>query len=113
MKKPSLLERLRAKKRNQSMLVGVTWYTEETWALVKLNASDPERFEESFSEWVTMATSALRDFQRSGIRAVKFQIMPQELFEWCAINNQINNAASRSTFVSEKLSSERTNNNCN
>jgi hypothetical protein len=104
MRKPSLIERLKAKKRNRSMLVGLTWYTEETWSQVKAAASDPECFEESFPEWKAMAVSALRGFLRSGVRAVEFQIDPQEFFAWCALNGKVNNAESRSEFVSEKLS---------
>lgn len=103
MRKPPLLERLRAKKRSQSIVAGVTWYIEETWAQVKASASDPERFEESFPEWEAMAISALSKLRSSGVRAVEFHIIPQELFAWCALNSKVNNAASRAEFVSEKL----------
>ena len=104
MRKPSLQQRLSAKKRNQSMIIGVTWYTEETWARVKATASDPERFEDSFPEWKAMAIAAIREFLRSGIRAIECQINPDEFFAWCTLNNQVNNATSRAEFVSEKLS---------
>jgi hypothetical protein len=103
MRKPSLLERLRAKKRSQAILVGVTWYTEETWAQVKAAATDPERFEESFPEWKAMAILAVRELQRSGVSAVEIHIIPQEYFTWCALNSKLNNAESRAEFVSEKL----------
>jgi hypothetical protein len=85
------------------MLVGITWYTNETWAQVKAAAVDPERFENSFAEWQTMAVSARRELQRSGATALEFLIIPQELFDWCALNTKINNAESRAEFVSEKL----------
>ncbi len=97
-------KRLRAKKRNQAMLAGITWYNDETWARVKADAADPERLEDSFPRWEAMAVSALRELLRSGVRAVKFQIIPEELFAWCASNNKINNAESRAEFVSEMLS---------
>ena len=103
MRKPSLLERLRAKKRTQFMIVGITWYTDETWAQVKAMATDSERFENSFAEWQAMAVSARRELQRSGARALEFHIIPQELFDWCTLNNKVNSAESRAEFVSEKL----------
>jgi len=103
MRKPSLLERLRAKRRSQSMIVGITWYTNETWLKVKSEASDPERFENSFTEWQAMAVSARRELQRTGARALEFYIIPQELFNWCTLNNKVNNSESRAEFVSEKL----------
>ena len=110
MKQPPLLQRLRAKKRSQSLLIGVTWYTEETWSQVKATATDPERFEASFPKWKAMAIKALREFLRSGVRAVECHIIPQEFFAWCALNNQENNATSRAEFVSEKLSAAHGNN---
>jgi hypothetical protein len=104
MKKPSLHQRLRAKNRSQSLLIGVTWYTEETWNQIKATASDPECFEDSFPKWEAMAIKARREFQRSGVRAVEFHIIPEDFFAWCALNSQENNSTSRAEFVSEKLS---------
>jgi hypothetical protein len=103
MRKPSLQQRLRAKKRSQAMIIGLTWYTEETWAQVKATALDPECFEESFPKWKAMAISARREFQRSGVRAIECQIIPEEFFAWCALNAQENNSTSRAEFVSVKL----------
>ncbi len=104
MRKPTLSQRLKAKKRSQAMIVGLTWYTDETWAEVKFSASDPECFEESFEKWKAMAISARREFQRSGVRAIECQIVPAEFAEWCVQNSQENNATSRAEFVSVKLS---------
>ena len=104
MRKPTLQQRLKAKKRSQSLIIGVTWYTEETWSQVKATATDPECFEASFPKWHAMAISARREFQRSGVLALEFQIIPQDFFDWCALNNQENNAAARAEFVSERLS---------
>jgi len=104
MRKPTLYQSLKAKRRSQSLVIGVTWYTEETWGQVKATAADPECFEESFPKWKAMAVSARRDFQRSGVLALECQIIPEEFFAWCALHNQENNATSRAEFVSEKLS---------
>lgn len=110
MKQPPYLQRLKAKKRSQSMLVGLTWYTEETWAQVKAMATDPEVFEESFSQWKAMAVSARREFQRSGVRAIEFPIVPEEFFAWCAENDKENNATTRAEFVSTKLTAANSGN---
>jgi len=90
------------------MLAGLTWYTAETWAQVKASATDPECFEKSFPEWEAMAVAARRELQRSGVTAVEFRIVPQEFFDWCALNDKSNVAASRAEFVSEKLSAAYT-----
>jgi len=103
MKKPSLQQRLKAKNRSQSLIVAVTWYTPETWAQVKATATDPECFEDSFTKWEATAVKARREFQRSGVRAIECQIIPEEFLEWCAQNSQVNNSSARAEFVSAKL----------
>ncbi|MBI5008017.1 MAG: hypothetical protein HZB95_12940 [Nitrosomonadales bacterium] len=104
MRKPTLQQRLHAKKRSQAMIIGVTWYTAETWAQVKASATDPECFEDSFEKWEAVAIAARREFQRSGVRALEYRIIPQEFSAWCALHGQENNSTSRAEFVSERLS---------
>lgn len=104
MRKPTLYQSLKAKRRSQQLVVGVTWYTEETWAQVKATATDPECFDSSFEKWKAAAVTARRNFQRSGILALECQIVPEEFFAWCAENNHENNAAARADFVSVTLS---------
>ena len=106
MRKPNLYQRIKAKKRSEAMIIGVTWYTAETWAQVKATATDPHCFEASFEKWQAMAVKARREFQRSGVRALECQIVPQEFLAWCASNGQENNATSRAEFVSVKLTTE-------
>jgi FMN phosphatase YigB (HAD superfamily) len=79
MKQPSLLERLRAKKKTQSTVVGVTWYAEENWNKVKAAASDPERFEETYAAWSAMAIEAVADLKKTGVNAVKVLVISNEL----------------------------------
>lgn len=104
MRKPTLYQSLKAKNRSQAMVIGLTWYTEETWAKVKATATDPECFEDTFAKWKAMAVAASREFQRSGVMALECQIDPEEFFAWCAQEGQENNSTSRGEFVSEKLS---------
>ncbi|MDD2686562.1 MAG: hypothetical protein PHY62_10420 [Gallionella sp.] len=103
MKKPTLQQRLKAKRRSQAMIVGLTWYTAETWAQIRATAIDPDCFETSFEKWKTMAVKARCEFQRSGVRALECRIVPEEFFAWCTQHSQENNATSRAEFVSEKL----------
>jgi hypothetical protein len=103
MKKPSLMERLRAKRQARSSVVGVTWYTEEDWSKVKAAATDPERFEETYAEWNAMAIEAVADLKKAGVNTVKFFVIPNELLPWCLLHKKPNNAASRAEFVAEKL----------
>ncbi len=103
MKKATLHQRLKARTRSQLLIIGVTWYTEESWAQVKATATDPECFEASFKKWKAAAVKARSEFLRSGVRAVECQIDPEEFFAWCEQNGYENSSASRSEFVSETL----------
>ena len=51
-----------------------------------------------------MAVLARRNFQRSKVMALEYQIVPDEFFAWCAKNGQENNSAARGEYVSERLS---------
>lgn len=104
MRKPTLYQSLRAKNRSQAMVIGLTWYNEQTWAEVKATATDPQCFDDSFAQWKAIAVAARRNFQRSGVLALECHIVPQEFSAWCMANNQENDSTSRGEFVSEKLS---------
>ncbi len=104
MRQPPLLQRLKAKKRTQALLIGVTWYTEDSWAQIKATATDPECFESSFEKWKIMAVKAQREFLRSRVHAIQCQLIPEDFFVWCTENNQATNAAARAEFVSVTLS---------
>ncbi|MDD5472317.1 MAG: hypothetical protein PHP05_10440 [Sideroxydans sp.] len=104
MKRSSMLRSLRAKHRKQTMIVGVVGYTAETWAQVKDTATDPQCFEDTFEKWKNVAVAARREFLRSGVQAVEYQIDPQVFADWCAQHQQQNDSKSRAEFVSEKLS---------
>ena len=100
----ALYQSLRAKNRSQQLVIGVTWYTAETWARVKATATDPECFEDSFEQWKAVAVKARRNFQRSGVMALECQIDPDAFAAWCAAHQQENNSTARGEFVSEVLS---------
>lgn len=104
MRKPTLYQSLKAKRRSQQLVIGVTWYTPESWAAIKATATDPECFEDSFEQWKAMAVAARRNFQRSGVMALECQIDPTAFATWCAANQQENNSTARGEYVAEVLS---------
>ena len=62
--KPPPLRRPKAGR--NSLRVGVGWYTEDEWVRVKSAAVDPERFEDTYGEWLEMAECALADLRAIG-----------------------------------------------
>jgi len=51
-----------------------------------------------------MADLARRNFQRSGVLALEYQIVPEEFFAWCAKIGQENNSTACGEYVSQRLS---------
>jgi alpha-beta hydrolase superfamily lysophospholipase len=103
MHKPSLLERLRAKKQSPRPALGLAWYDEANWAMVKATALDPHRFENSFAEWLAMATQTLDHLKRSGADATPVHIVAAELIAWCRACRRQNDAAARAAYVAARM----------
>lgn len=104
MKKPSLIERLRAKKApREDIVLGVAWYTEEQWARVKASAVDPENLEPTYPEWVKMAEDAMREIRRGVRNPIKIQIDAGELAAWCLMHGKPNDSSARAEFASHKM----------
>jgi hypothetical protein len=81
------------------MIVGLAWYTEEEWLKVKTAAVDPDRFEETYREWLQLAEEALVKLRAEGINAQRSYIKTEELLAWCLAHNKLNDAAARAKFV--------------
>lgn len=93
---------LKPKSRSGSVAVSIGWYTEEQWQKVKAAATDAERFEASYREWIDMAESALRDLRATGIAAEKFHVDAEALLAWCLAHGRKNDASARAEFVSQQ-----------
>lgn len=103
MKKETLWQRLQNKRRQkQTMKLGVCWYSEKDWLLVKPTAVDPERFEDNYQSWLTMAEEALHVMDGK-VHAERVLIHADEFAQWRNANSRINNADARAAFVAEKL----------
>ncbi len=108
MAKLPLLERLRLKKRTpRSLEVGVAWYTADSWERIRNTATDPERFESTFEQWLVMAEDTLHNFVNAGVAPEKVMIDPEEFAASCKTRRKRNNAAARARFVSGKLRRDR------
>ena len=87
-------------KQQRQVVVGVTWYTEGQWRLVKAAATDSERFEETYAEWVAMVEDTTKNMLATGIVAERVNIVASELLRWCLAHGKPNSAASRAEYVS-------------
>jgi len=86
-----------------AVVIGVGWYTPSEWERVKATAIDPDVFEDSFSEWESMADDSFALERKRYPNAVKVFIDADELLAWCHLRAQANNSGARSEFVVQKL----------
>ena len=93
--------RLRRKMQQRTITVGVTWYSEDQWSLVRAAATDPERFEETYAEWVAMAEEAMQNLVAAGVVAERVHIVASDLLAWCLAHGKKNDAAARAEYVSQ------------
>jgi hypothetical protein len=103
MAKHKLAPWLRPKPQSQPVGVGVAWYTEDQWHLVKAASTDSERFEETYAEWLAMAEKSTKDMLAAGIVTERVPLVASELLAWCVAHGKANNAATRSAFVSQVM----------
>ena len=90
---------LAARKRQQDMIIGVVWYTASEWAKTKASATDPDRFEENYEEWLHVAETAFNEFRARGLNVRRSLIKSETLLAWCIAKGKQNTAASRSEYV--------------
>ncbi len=94
----------RKKKTDDLIPVGVAWYdTQEDWASIKSTAMDPERFENTYDEWKSMAENVMVKMRETGILPVKVILTPEDFSTWCFIYNKENCAESRADFAGLKI----------
>jgi len=85
--------------------IGVAWYeSEEEWVKVRASASDPDRLEETYQEWLSVAEKALKDIAAAGVVPEKVALDAETLKEWCRNNEKENDANTRAELASRLLS---------
>jgi hypothetical protein len=87
----------------QTILIGVGWYSEDEWTMLKLVADDKEALDETFDKWRTGAEGAFQQLRSEpGICAVKVPVNIQSLQEWCRNQGIRLDGKARAHFISEQ-----------
>lgn len=89
-------------KKNKKINIGVGWYRQEQWSLLREQSEDAEQLENTHFEWVINANESIKDIESTGHSIVKIDIDINELIEWCRKENLPVNGKSRAQFISLK-----------
>jgi hypothetical protein len=85
-------------------VVGIVWYpNEEEWKGMRDLAEDPERFEESYDDWLRMMADSLDRFRKSELLPVKMPCCVVKYREWCEAEGRPFDASSRSAYAADLL----------
>jgi hypothetical protein len=92
------------KQAQQRIVVGITWYTSETFSRMKTVAADADGLDDTFEDWRKNVKRLVQQLEKEGHQVVKVPIDIDEWVAWCHANDQPLNGESRSSFVSQKTS---------
>ena len=84
--------------------IGVGEYLKEDYDEILNLSSDRGDMEESWEEWKTNKTKALKKFKSMGMITIDIIVTPSELVEYCREKGVEINGRSRASFIAYKTS---------
>jgi hypothetical protein len=90
-------------KNQKGIQLGIAWYREEQWQLLKSTASDPEIMEETYQEWLQSAKESIKKLKKQGLTPIQVDLDVKDLNDWCRKEGRTPDAASRSEYTAESL----------
>ncbi len=84
-------------------VIGVGWYSVSQWQQLREVATDPERLEKTYQEWLVVAEQACEKMEASGMAIVKVPVNVQELIDWCRERNLPIDGKARAQYVVEVM----------
>lgn len=84
------------------IVLGVAWYRQEQWQLLRSVSEDRDRLEATYEAWLRQAEETLADMKSNGLNVRKVEVDVNELAEWCSSRAVPVNSQSRSDFVADK-----------
>jgi hypothetical protein len=101
-----LMKRRKGRKKREEaahLRLGVAWWRPEQWARLRDIAADPDALEETYEEWLAMATKELARLAEHGIVLSKVDVDVEELLAWCNEQGRAVDGAARAAFAGAKL----------
>ncbi len=85
------------------MKIGIAWYREDQWNLLKSTATDPECMEDTYQEWLEYVGKSMKELKKEGYKPVKVNFDVDKFNAWCKSNGKAPNSESRSEYVTRLL----------
>ena len=101
-----LVKRRKGRKRRREpveLRTGVAWWRPEQWARLRDIVADPDALEDTYEEWLAMATKELARLAKQGIVLAKVDVDVEELLAWCNEQGRAVDGEARAAFAAAKL----------
>ena len=87
----------------EERVIGVAWYRPEQWERLRHISSDADELEETYEDWLQLASQKCEELEKLGVSLQKVDIDVNALLMWCGMRNLPVDGKSRARFVTEKL----------
>jgi hypothetical protein len=84
-------------------VVGVAWYSRETWAELRRLVPVPGDLESTYEDWLAVFADGFARVQAAGLRPERVEVDLKALLAWCAPTGRVPDSTARAEFVSEQL----------
>lgn len=85
------------------LVTGFAWYRREQWSRLRELASDRDKLDDSYDQWLAGAQKALLEMARAGISAKRVDVDVEALLRWCLAEGRPVDSAARAAFVADEL----------
>lgn len=82
--------------------MGVAWYREDQWPLLRRVAADAQRLERTYEEWLVSATRMLETLKRKGYSVERVDVDVNALVDWCHAQGRPVDGAARSEYAAAR-----------
>ena len=88
---------------DSAAVAGIAWYRRDQWARLRELASDADKLDESYEDWLAGAQKTLVRMEVAGVRAQRVDVELDELARWCRAEGRALDSAARAAFVASRL----------
>lgn len=88
---------------DRNVVTGIAWYRRDQWTRLRELASDADKLEESYDDWLAGAQTTLVQMGVAGVRAQRVDVDLDELVRWCRAEGRALDSAARAAFAATRL----------
>jgi hypothetical protein len=81
------------------LFTGIAWYSPNQWAKLRQVASDPEKLEATYEEWLAIFERTFKVLTAKGVILTKIPVDVRQLVEWCKEQNAAIDGSARARYV--------------